>query len=130
VPPPSSAKGGSETILLVEDDAQVRTAVAIILRRSGYTVLESENAGEAMLVCEQMTTIDLLLTDVVLPRMTGRELATRLSPSRPRMKVLYMSGHVPESLLDDPAVAGSIIEKPVTAATLLGKVREVIDRAS
>jgi CheY-like chemotaxis protein len=127
-PPPSSARGGSETVLLVEDDAQVRTAVAITLRRSGYTVLESENAGEAMLVCEQMTTIDLLLTDVVLPRMTGRELATRLSPSRPAMKVLYMSGHLPESLLDDPTVAGSIVEKPVSAATLLGKVREVIDR--
>jgi CheY-like chemotaxis protein len=129
VPPPSSAKGGSETILLVEDDAHVRTAVAITLRRGGYTVLESENAGEAMLVCEQTSaTIDLLLTDVVLPRMTGRELATRLGPSRPGMKVLYISGHVPESLLDDPAVAGSIVEKPVTATALLGKVREVIDR--
>ncbi|MGH7436689.1 MAG: ATP-binding protein, partial [Polyangiaceae bacterium] len=129
VPPPTSAAGGSETILLVEDDAQVRTAVATALRRSGYTVVESENAGEALLICEQLATpIDLLLADVVLPRMTGRELATRLSPTRPAMKVLYMSGHVPESLLDDPAVAGSIIEKPVTPANLLGKVREVIDR--
>ena len=129
VPPPNSAKGGSETILLVEDDAQVRTAVAITLRRSGYTVLEAENAGEAILVCEQTgTAIDLLLTDIVLPRMSGRELASRLAPSRPAMKALYMSGHVPESLLEDPAVAGSIIEKPVTPGTLLGKVREVIDR--
>jgi CheY-like chemotaxis protein len=103
--------------------------VAITLRRSGYTVLEAENAGEAMLICEKTTAaIDLLLTDVQLPRMTGRELATRLSPSRPAMRVLYMSGHVPESLLEDPAVAGSIVEKPVTAVTLLGKVREVIDR--
>jgi PAS domain S-box-containing protein len=132
-PPPSLSTGvqagGTETILLVEDDAHVRVAVATTLRRAGYTVIESENAGEALLACEQNPApIDLMLTDVVMPRMTGRELAARLSQTRPEMKVVYMSGHVPASLLEQIEDASTIIEKPMTAAVLLGKVREVIDR--
>jgi PAS domain S-box-containing protein len=128
-PPPSSATGGSETILLVEDDPQVRVAVATTLRRGGYTVIESENAGEALLICEgSAARIDLMLTDVIMPRMTGHELAARLSRTRPTMKVLYMSGHVPDALLEEAAASSSIIEKPMTAAALLGKVREVIER--
>jgi CheY-like chemotaxis protein len=130
--PPASASavtGGSETILLVEDDPQVRVAIATTLRRSGYTVVESQNAGEAVLVCEQSAArIDLMLTDVIMPRMTGPELALRLSQTRPQMRVLYMSGQVPDALLEDADVSSSIIEKPMTAGALLAKVREVIDR--
>jgi PAS domain S-box-containing protein len=129
VPPPSSSTGGSETILLVEDDRQVRVAIATTLRRSGYTVIESENAGEALLACEQSATrIDLMLTDVIMPRMTGHELAARLSQLRPSLKVLYMSGHIPDALLEETAISSSIIEKPMTAGALLSKVREIIDR--
>ena len=128
-PPPSSRTGGTETILLVEDDAQVRVAVATTLRRAGYHVIESANAGEALLASEQsVTRIDLMVTDVLMPRMTGHELAARLSGTRPEMRVLYMSGHVPDAILERPDVSSSIIEKPMTAGALLGKVREIIDR--
>jgi PAS domain S-box-containing protein len=128
-PPPSSRIGGTETILLVEDDPQVRAAVATTLRRAGYHVIESANAGEALLASEQsVTRIDLMVTDVLMPRMSGHELAARLSGARPEMRVLYMSGHVPDAILERADVGSSIIEKPMTAAALLGKVREIIDR--
>jgi PAS domain S-box-containing protein len=128
-PPPATSVGGTETILLVEDDSHVRAAVATTLRRAGYTVIESENAGEAILICEEASRhIDLMVTDVLMPRMTGPELAARLARTHPRMRVVYMSGHVPEHLLGEPDLSSSIVEKPVTASALLGKVREVIER--
>ncbi len=128
LPPPSATLGGSETVLLVEDDDQVRVVVAVILRRNGYTVLEARNAGEALLASEQSSAkIALLLTDVNMPRMRGYELAARLAPTRPGMKVLYMSGHAEPAPLERDTTSVHLLEKPITAEALLGRVREVLD---
>jgi two-component system cell cycle sensor histidine kinase/response regulator CckA len=121
---------GGETILLVEDDAQVRSVARGILRRHGYTVLESPSVGEAILLCtEHAGVIHLLLSDIVMPVMSGPALAKRLVAARPEMKVLFMSGYT-----DDAAVRHGVIDaafaylqKPLTVGTLTKKVRQVLE---
>ena len=120
---------GTETVLLVEDDEQVRSTARMILRRSGYDVIEAANAGEALLICEEVDRhIDVLLTDVVMPRMSGRALARRLVAMRPALRVICMSGHTPaevagrDVLLDDVAY----LQKPLTPDSLLRMMREVL----
>ncbi|MGC4064750.1 MAG: ATP-binding protein [Polyangiaceae bacterium] len=120
---------GTETILLVEDDDQVRGAAMEILRRNGYAVLEAKNAGEGLLLCERVPDpIHLLITDVVLPMMSGTQLAHRLVGSRPNMKVLCMSGYNDDSMLNVDFLESrlALLPKPITPETLLLKVRQVL----
>lgn len=129
---PESSRG-NETILLVEDDEQVRHIAHAILQRAGYQVLAASNAGEAMILAEQRKgKIHLLLTDLVLPRVGGRELAQRLKAQRPELLVLFMSGYTNESvtvhqLLESDA---AYLQKPLTPRALKNRVREVLSGVS
>jgi PAS domain S-box-containing protein len=131
-PRPQRASG-RETVLLVEDEPAVRQLAKRFLASSGYQVLVAENGGEALLTCENhQGTIDLLLTDVVMPQMSGRALWDRLVKLRPGLRVLFMSGYsgtaiAHHGVLDEGA---HLIQKPFSAADLSRRVREVLEDRS
>jgi two-component system, cell cycle sensor histidine kinase and response regulator CckA len=121
---------GTETILLVEDEDMVRTLVRDALRREGYRVLDAAGPAEAQRIAESQTTpIDLLITDVVMPKLSGRELADYLSRRRPAMKVLYMSGYTDSAVVNSGILRKDVafLQKPFTPAALADKVREVLE---
>lgn len=125
------AKGGSETILVVEDDETVRQVAARMLKQEGYQVLTASSGGEALLICEAHPgKVHLLLTDVVMPRMGGRELADRLRKVRPDMRVAFMSGYTEGTALHHGAADNGtvFIAKPFERNVLKKKVREALDR--
>ncbi len=120
-----------ETILLTEDDAQLRQLVGGILRRAGYHVLVAATGAEAVQISEgRAETIHLLLTDVVMPGMNGRVLAEKLQPARPAMKILYMSGYTDDVVVHHGVLDAGVafLQKPVTPDVLLKKIRSVLDR--
>jgi two-component system cell cycle sensor histidine kinase/response regulator CckA len=120
---------GDETILLVEDEEQVRTVARIILLRQGYRVIEKRTPADAFLHCRHNPErIDLLLTDVVMPLMSGPELARRLQQMRPELKVLYMSGYTDDNVVRHGVQLGetAFLQKPFTSASLARKVRDAL----
>jgi len=121
---------GTETILVVEDEVMVRDLTLEVLKESGYTVIAAERPDDALRICTQnQVPIDLLLTDVVMPGMSGLELAERLKPQRPKMKVLYVSGYTADAVarrgMSDPKTA--FLQKPFAPGALVRKVREVLE---
>ena len=127
---PQESPSRSATILLVEDDAAVRRLVARALARVGHELLVAEDPREAFaLAAEHAGTIDLLLTDLALPQMTGVELATRIRESLPMTKVLFMSGYADGSILENVRNM-PLLGKPFTSNALTSKVREVLESSS
>jgi CheY-like chemotaxis protein len=127
---PASTSGHGETLLVVEDEAALRDVAGRILSGAGYQVLAADGGAQALeLAAHHEGVIDLLVSDVVMPGMLGKELAERLVGSRPETRVLYMSGYAQPVLASqgtlDPGVA--LLEKPFTAADLLTAVRERLD---
>ena len=128
---PELTEPGTETVLVAEDDDLVRGLATHVLRRNGYEVLEAASGEEALALSDHHAgPIQLLVSDVVMPRMSGRVLADRLRQQRPELRVLLMSGHPPDALLehgvDNPEEA--LLEKPFGAGTLLERVRLMLDR--
>jgi PAS domain S-box-containing protein len=124
---------GRETVLLVEDEEAVRSLTARLLRSQGYRVLEAGGGAEALRLAEELKEpLDILVTDVVMPGLSGRELARRLCELRPRLKVLYISGYAEKVVAHhgvlDPGIA--FLPKPFTRQGLLRKVRETLDYPS
>ena len=120
---------GSETILVVEDEAAVRSLVRRVLQKSGYNVISASNGIEAIqIVAEYNRPIHLLLTDLVMPEMGGRDLADRLAPERPDMKILYMSGYAEDAIIVNHVLQPgfAFLPKPFAPDILASKVREIL----
>jgi len=124
-----SVPGGTEIILLVEDEGIVRSLARHVLEGKGYKVREAANGREGLLVCEGPDPIDLLLTDVMMRELGGRELAEAARSLRPSLKVIFMSGHTEDMVLKDGVRQGSaFLQKPFTPAGLAKKVRETLNQ--
>jgi CheY-like chemotaxis protein len=124
----SAAPTSAQTVLLVEDEQAVRELVRIILERAGHLVVEAATPEEALAQFETMESVDLLLTDVVMPAMTGFDLFHMLVERLPSLRVLFISGYTDYALFE-PTIAdkgAAFLEKPFSAEALIGKVREVL----
>jgi CheY-like chemotaxis protein len=123
--------GGVETVLLVEDEGVVRCLARDILLQAGYTVLEAAGGHEALrLIQENPGPVDLVVTDVVMPHMSGRELVQQLIQARPGIRVLLMSGYTDDAVVRHGILSAEteFLQKPFTASGFAQKVRDVLDR--
>jgi two-component system cell cycle sensor histidine kinase/response regulator CckA len=129
----SGGLGGTETLLLVEDEEVIRRVVRESLRQRGYTVLEASDGVEAITICERPEQrIDLLITDVVMPLMSGPETVRRVQLTRPNLPVLFISGYTDRALIHHGMRdnTSAFLQKPFTPDVLARKVRDVLeDRA-
>jgi two-component system cell cycle sensor histidine kinase/response regulator CckA len=124
---------GGETVLLVEDQEAVREFLRAVLEDSGYKVVEAGNGAEALIVAAgRSDEIQLLITDVIMPGINGRELAERLSLERPNLKTIFMSGYLADVIAHSGVLDRDVafLQKPVTPETLAAKVRDVLTAAS
>jgi two-component system cell cycle sensor histidine kinase/response regulator CckA len=130
LPPVNS---GTETLLIVENEAAIRNLLQMALRRNGYTVLAAESGPAALEILRgHGGTIHLLITDVVMPDMDGPALAREAAAIRPEMRTLFMSGYLDDSLGERglPPTNVNFIQKPFSPRDIAGKVREILDAAS
>jgi two-component system, cell cycle sensor histidine kinase and response regulator CckA len=126
---PDASLGGTETILLVEDEESVRQLVRDTLEAKGYRVFEGESGEAGLAVANGFDgNIDLIITDVVMPGISGRELVEQLAKSRPTAKVLYLSGYTEDAILSDGSIeqGTAFLQKPFSLRSLARKVREVL----
>ncbi len=126
---PETLPEGAESVLIVEDEASVRRLAASVLRGVGYQVQEARDAAEALSLIEAKQPFDLVVTDVIMPKMSGKELYDKIKVIAPRIQVLFMSGYTDDSLAHHGVLGPelSFLEKPFSPAGLARKVREVID---
>jgi two-component system cell cycle sensor histidine kinase/response regulator CckA len=127
VPPENS---GTETLLIVENEAAIRNLLQVAMQRNGYTVLAAESGREALEFARNHTgAIHLLITDVVMPGMDGPELVRHLSTIRPETRTLFMSGYMDDTLGDRGILStnANFIQKPFSPSTIAQKVREILD---
>jgi hypothetical protein len=135
VPAPTECSAdriGNETILVVEDQNEVRRLASVALRKSGYTVVEAANGNEAVALTEMFPDrIDLLVSDVVMPGISGGEVAKRLRERWPGLKVLFISGYSDDLIVRKATSAkdAGFLQKPFTSSILTAKVREILDTA-
>ncbi len=130
---PPAAPSGSETVLVAEDEALVRKLLCRILTQNGYQVIEARDGLDALELSNAYEgSIDVLVTDVVMPRMGGVALARRLRLERPGMPVLFVSGHPQERTAGRTrdVIAGNFLQKPCTPRDLLARLRETLDAAA
>src|SRR5687768_7676714 len=129
---PGLASGGGETVLLVEDDAPVRALLSSVLKRHGYDVLVANGAREALsIAARHIGSLDLVLSDVIMPEMSGPEMVALLKNIRPEPAVLYLSGYATDALVTDRVLPDAVtfVQKPVSARQLLETVRQVLTNA-
>jgi PAS domain S-box-containing protein len=124
-------RGGSETILLVEDEAAVRRATAEFLRLQGYNVIEARDGVDALALAQEQATIHLVVSDVVMPRMSGGALAKEVARVRPDTQFLFVSGYAGKTILDHKVVdlETNFLQKPYTLRQLSSKIRKALDIA-
>jgi two-component system cell cycle sensor histidine kinase/response regulator CckA len=131
-PPVKAPAGGTETVLLVEDDEKVREVIALALKDAGYTVLEARSGEDALLLAERGEPIELVITDLVMPGMSGREMADRWRARHPETRTLFMSGYTDATFQQQAGLPAGVafIQKPFAPSALARKVREVLRRPS
>ncbi|MBL8796700.1 MAG: PAS domain S-box protein [Planctomycetia bacterium] len=130
-PAPAPLPGGPETVLLVEDEDGVRALARMVLQDAGYRVLEASDGETAIELCRQQDCrVDILVTDVIMPQMSGRQLADRLRQCQPELRVLYVSGYTDDALGQHGVLGTEVdfLQKPYSPTALTNRVREMLDR--